>query len=58
MDGPKDPKKDQGEEKDQFHDDNWPIGFDKNGQPNVVAYIPDWEEFLRTHKPRKEPRPR
>ncbi len=42
------------EEKDEFHDDDWPLAFDKNGQPNVVAYIPDWEEFLRTHKPRSE----
>jgi hypothetical protein len=28
------------EDRDKFHDDHWPIGFDKNGVPNVVAYIP------------------
>ena len=39
-----------GEEHDEFHDDHWPIGFDKNGVPSVVGYIPDWEEFCRTPK--------
>ena len=33
---PKDRRGEHEEEKDKFHDDNWPIGFDN---PNVVGYL-------------------
>lgn len=38
------------EKKDKAKDDNWPVGFDKDGEPNIVGYIADWDEFLRTAK--------
>ena len=48
---PKDRKGDHGEEKDMFHDDHWPIGFDKNGEPNIVGYFPGGIEEFRSSTP-------
>ena len=32
---------------DKFHDDYWPIGFDKSGEPNVVGFIADAVGFMK-----------
>ena len=48
---PKDCKGNHGDEGNVFDDDQWPIGFDKNGEPNIVGYFPGGIDEFRSTTP-------
>ena len=33
--------------RDKYDDDHWPVGFDRNGWPNVVGFIADVAGFVK-----------